>query len=742
MWTNRDCNDAQSHLKAQRLGKAISMMENYFFSHPNQYETGAFQLLRDDYDLLKTYWRNGAYDPQRDALYQQLIRRMYTFIEDFKWQNRIANSVCHSSADSLVRQHVFDWSSSQVRMTLESFVSNIAMLELEPPHTRQQQQDALYLAHQQFREKLFNYLWLSTSWKENRAQNYKEMILSPTIDPVDQQLMVSAVTLSCMNSFCINKFRLLTEVFQESLDESVRQRALVGWALCVDADSADIFHEQQPIVTALCQQESCRQQLTELQIQIIYCMLADEDSRKIKEEIIPDIMEGQQMRITRQGIIEAEDDQLENILHPETAERNMERMEASMKKMADMQKSGSDIYFAGFSQMKRFPFFSQVVNWFLPFYPQHPSVSAIWQQSKGKRFLQDITRLGAFCDSDKYSFVLAFEQVYRQLPAEMVDLINKGEAYPTAIGGEVPLEEQNQPAFIRRQYLQNLYRFFRLFPYRGEFCNPFAADETQLPKVLFSACPMFRGSDFEAHFIEIASFLIKRKKILEAYQVLQNIGLSHQQLSYYLMSGHLVSRYPSVVAKYVTNSADYYFQQALNIDPDNTKALQEHARFLFIEKEYQEALDVYNRLLALLPENMNVELNVAVCMVKLKNYDDALKILFRLNYNYPDQTSITRVLAWALTLTHKYPQAMKLYGQLLSLEHRHDEDVLNYGYCLWFQNDIQGAVSLFSQFLLLHANDVNVLEELFLNTDRRILADQNISDTDIMLMLDVLSKDS
>lgn len=741
MWTNKDCDEVQHQLSNRRLGKAISIMENYFYSHPNQFEISSFQLLKDDYELLKNYWRNGAFDPQRDSLYTQLIKRMYAFVEDFKWQNRIANSNCHSSADNQIRQHVTDWSPSQIKLTLENFVSNIAVLELEPEHVRHQKKDALYKAHQLFREKLFNYIWLSTSWKANAMQVFKEMILSPTIDIIDQQLMISAVTLSCMNSFCFNKFRLLTEVYREACEESIRQRGLVGWVVCIDNHCADIFPEQKIIIDELCKDEKCRQELTELQLQIIYCMSADDDSRKIKDEIMPSIIEGNNMKITRQGVIETDEDQLENILHPEAAERNMERMEASMKQMAEMQKSGSDIYFAGFSQMKRFPFFNQVVNWFVPFYHQHPAISAIWNQTKGKKFLQTITELGAFCDSDKYSFVFAFESVFNQLPAHMIEMIEKGEASPTAIGGEVPFEEQQQPAFIRRQYLQNLYRFFRLFPYRSEFSNPFAADGTseQMPKVLFAASPLLKNSDFETSFVEIASFLIKRGKIQEAYSVLQNISQPRQDLNYYLLAGHLAYQYPSVVGDSERALCKEYYKKALEIAPNHVKALRGQARCLFLDKKYQEALDLYERLMSMLPDNMGIELNVAICLVKVERYEEALKILFKLNYNYSDETSVTRVLAWTLTLTDKFEQAMKLYNNLLSDEHHTDEDILNYGYCLWFQNDIAGAVSMFKQFLNRQKGDMMSLERLFLDSDNNLLTVHNINQTDVMLMLDVLS---
>lgn len=43
--------------------------------------------------------------------------------------------------------------------------------------------------------------------------------------------------------------------------------------------------------------------------------------------------------------------------------------------MMDMREKGVDIYFSGFSQMKRFPFFSSLVNWFVPFISIIPNLN-------------------------------------------------------------------------------------------------------------------------------------------------------------------------------------------------------------------------------------------------------------------------------------------------------------------------------------------------------------------------------
>ena len=87
--------------------------------------------------------------------------------------------------------------------------------------------------------------------------------------------------------------------------------------------------------------------------------------------------------------------------------------------MMDMQKKGSDIYFGGFSQMKRFPFFYDISNWFTPFFFEHPDIIHFVKRAKGNKFLEKMMRVGPFCDSDKYSFVIAFQQVMEQIPESM-----------------------------------------------------------------------------------------------------------------------------------------------------------------------------------------------------------------------------------------------------------------------------------------------------------------------------------
>lgn len=102
----------------------------------------------------------------------------------------------------------------------------------------------------------------------------------------------------------------------------------------------------------------------------------------------------------------------------------------------NMQKAGSDIYFGGFSQMKRFPFFYKAANWFCPFYIENPEISSSIDKMENTSLVSNILENGPFCDSDKYSFTLAVSSVIAHLPENIKEMLNTKEAIMPAMGME------------------------------------------------------------------------------------------------------------------------------------------------------------------------------------------------------------------------------------------------------------------------------------------------------------------
>jgi tetratricopeptide (TPR) repeat protein len=731
MYQNDTLNHILQLVEQRRLGRAINELENFLLSNPKlKNDMTRLIDLQSDFKLLTDYWQRGYDDPKRQEVYGQLLRRLYVLTTNIIIHQRLSASTFMMSVYQRPRQIRKDWSMSNLRNQLEGFVSDVALLQLEPAATRQERRRTIYREHQLLVHDLFDYIITSRSWNESLAHTFTDMLLLPTIDSNDQQLIVSAITLSAMNAFDIGKFNVLMNVYLQTSDMALRQRALVGWALCLGGASTAVYPEVSAIVDEACQDDTCLDELTELQMQLFYCMDAEEDQRKIHDEIIPDILNGSNIKVTRHGLVEMDEDTLDDILHPDKAEEGMEHMEQSMRRMVDMQKQGADIYFGGFSQMKRFPFYNDLSNWFVPFYHEHPAVTNIWDNTKGKRFLQTITKVGAFCDSDKYSFVLAFEQVLRQFPAKMLKMIEDGEASPQPLGGEIDIEEQQQPAFVRRMYLQNMYRFFRLFSMRSEFVNPFDSPQ----HYVFFAADAFKGSPLQQRMPQVAAFLMKRRRYEEAMSVLSG-SASEASFDYNLLMGSLIMHLPMCTSM----SATDYFRHALRQRPDNEQALSGYARAAFRYQNYEVALNAYKKLMDNHPDHRGYMLNSAICYVNMEKTDEALKLLFKLDYEQPDDMKTKRVLAWVLTVADRYEQASKHFQQLLAQPQPQAVDMLNYGYCLWFQGQVSEAIVYFKQFLVSQSDESFSLENEFKFTEYKLLGRHNIGNVEIELMLDALA---
>lgn len=681
--------------------------------------------IKSDYKLMAEYWKQGFNDPQLPQLYDRLIRRTYVLTANMTGSMERKKSTFMQTLYSTARNENRNRTPDSVRTELEMHVSNVAMLSLQhDAGSKKQMQAELYGSHQRMMHTLFDYIVTADQWNERLAGDITDMLTAPTIDTVDQQLMVSAITLACLQTFDPTKFNVLMDTYSSSDDEHVRQRALVGWALCAVDNVAQLFPELAEKVRKACADEHCRQQIAELQMQMVYCSEADADTNKIKNEIMPGLMKGSNLTVTRQGLVEMDEDKLEEILHPDVSERNMQQMEDSMRQMADMQRNGADIYFGGFSQMKRFTFFNYMSNWFAPFYPEHPQVSEIWSQSRGHKLLQTITGIGAFCDSDKYSFVLAFNQVLNHLPKSLLEMVDHGEASPIPVGGEVALEDQQQPTFIRRMYLQNLYRFYRLFPERKEF-KPLWTDDGGW-SAPFLASAVYHTPEMFPQLKQVAAFMIKHHRNAQAAAMLDSIPSDYHDVTFYLMQA--------------TAHADGdFYAKALALDPDNVRALSGYARAVYNSGNYNDAVQAYSTLHSRNPENKGYALNLAVCLTTANRGEEALPLLYKLNYQYPDDRNVSRALAWTETLTGKYDQALRRYEALLTAKETDvPSDVLNEGLCCWLAGKRAEAADHFRHYLsLFPANgDAPDLSEEFFGSEYHHLHQRGISDTDILLMID------
>ena len=714
---------AINNLMDKRLDVAIELLEQLYVQRPTLIGHSELEAVKNDYQLMVDYMERGFTDDKRASLYLSLLQRLYRVAADLEISWRCKNVIVYVDAfrisDHLNTSHDF------IRSVLESFVSDVAMLSLLPEAERTEKAKDLYDRHQVFVNRLFNTLWTSCQWSDDDCAFYAELMLSPMVDVVDQQLLVSAVTLGAMNQFDINKFKALTTVYQQSTDERVRQRALVGWVLSV-FEGMDIFPEQDKIIRKLCENKDTIRELYALQIQFFYSQDTEKDNEKLQRDIMPYLVDGSNITIGRLGIVEKEEDSLENILNQDAEDKRMEQMEEKVRKMMEMQKQGSDIYFGGFRQMKRFPFFNDLANWFTPFYIDHPALRTTIERIGQPNILQTITNQGNFCESDKYSLAFAMESIINQIPGNIKEMMGS-EGVFDPMGTTL---DKSNPTYICRAYIQDLYRFFRLYRSSNELINPFIDNHKSsfVADTFFFVYKSFIGTGLDEYKMRLALYLYKHKNMDKLVELMSTFHV--EDANYNILMGYINLYFGKPDVAY------QIFNMVLQEDTENQWALKGMARAAMDCEDYDTAEHTYSQLLRLEPDNINYAVKRCVTLLKTERYAEAREELFRLDYQYPDNMNVKRVFAWTMLLDKSLDKASQLYDRILA-DTPMAEDYLNSGYCWWAKGNIGQAKNSFQAWITMtKGNKDRLLEEI--RNDQKVLDLYGITEIDCLLMVNLI----
>lgn len=720
------------NLNCGDLPLALDKLTDYARKYPFVPYTEELSSINESFQLMLQYMEQGIEDPTRDSMYREMLTKTNRVARNMLADYRRRSIDFYQKANADITKDVLT-SEKAIRMKLEDFVGNVAMLDFEPEEKRNEVRKKLYADHYKFMQSLFCSIVVSDMWTKEQADAMTELMLLSTVDSADIQLMVSAVMLAVMNNFDINKFKMLVEVYQRTDDEYVKQKALVGWALSV-SDKVYDTNSQTKIIEELCKAPETVKDLVELQKQVAFCMNAENDNKVIQNDIMPTLIKNSNVEVTRLGISEKENDPMQDILDPGAEDRAMEQVEEKFQQMMELQKSGADIYFGGFSQMKRFPFFYSLVNWFIPFNINHPDLVARIGNIENSKFLEMMLAKGPFCDSDKYSFALALSTVFDRLPANIREMMAKGEL---GIGGIGTVDLQT-PAYIRRQTLQDLYRFFRLYDKQKQIYNPFTEKNW-----LFLKNEVFDFSVFQEGIMQLGYFLMSKKTDMLLGNVVELLNSNSNCDTTTGRSAMMLC-----AAFYVKDQLCYpvaceLLKKLLDKEPDNVKAMTLFARASLLNKDYEQAKNTYAKLINMQEPKKSWLFNYAIALTKLKEFDSADKALYRLDFECPDTPNVKRALAWTLVWQKKLEQAAKIYDWLLGGKELAPHDYLNAAYCFWFMRNIKKATDCMVKYVESSENDkdegytmYNVSEKLYeeFEEDDDLLQTFGINETEKLLV--------
>ena len=617
------------------------------------------QQLEAEVELSCRWWKeNQPCPPADDMLDSYFLPKLQKIWDDyFLLDMMTSNNNYLLSLRNKVRASGRDWSWGEIRKRLESFVSNIALLQLQNDNEAAQQRlEVIYEEQKKYRQQMFLYVLTELRFSGGDIQELEDLLLTPTVDNIDQRMIISALTINGLMVFDPLKLRLLVNVYTKSEDIPVKQYALVGWALTLPRYPYSCDSQTTQIVRDLVDNDATvREELAQLQIQLAYCQSADRDSRNFQETIMPDIMKASNMRFTDKGLEMQEDDPMDDILGRSTTEKKMEEVESRMRSYMDKRSQGMDLFFQGFKHMKRYPFFSDISNWLVPFYYEHPDIAPALHQMGGNGILH-LMLDAPMCDNDKYSFVFAFLSIMNKVPKDIIEQMQQ-----TAPPENAYRDWMSDPAILRRNYLQSLYRFFQLFPYSESFVSPFCdTEEVEMPYLyppswLIVANKTLMETRFDNNIIDLLKYFLRKKDFGAVQFILDEYNDCDDSFDLcYVRTLFYADSLPEYEDEFLHN-----IEYCLKVKPDSITLRKLYAKWLYSCEKFQEAKTLFGKLMEEKDGNRNYMFSYALCCHKLGDYDEAKKVLFRLAYEHPDDREVGILLASTLFLDGKTEDAFK-----------------------------------------------------------------------------------
>ena len=559
---------------------------------------------------------------------------------------------------------------------------------------------------------MFNTVFISKKADEENLNDYISFVDSIDIPVRERSLFISALTLNLFHRFDPRKLLVLMNA---SVSDSIqiKSRALVGLITILQMYDIrwEVYPELQNRLEVLSEDPEFKKLVLQVIIQIIRSRETELISKKISEEIIPEMMRFNSMAGRK---LNMEDLMSDNDFSEKNPEWQKELEESGLvnklQEYSNLQLEGADVFHSTFAGLKNFPFFREMSNWFLPFDTSYSELRELFPDQKDNLLKTAIVDSSHMCDSDKYSFCLSLlqissaqrEQMMHQLGAEseqMKELQQEAKSMNKSLDEEI----------VSNQYIQNLYRFFKLNPYRSNFFDIFNLKLNFYDKK--SIAPLI--SDLGS-MKKIASFCFGKNFFKEALDIFNRMIIIEEDGDIWQKIG-----YCRQMLDDLQGALDAYIQ-ADSYTPNNSWILKRIAHIYRTLKEPELALDYYKKASKLTPDNISLELNIGHCYLELKDYDKALNCYFKVELLDDKSNKALRPIAWTAFLLRKFDLAKKYYERILGNKPT-VHDYLNAGHVELCIGNTSKAIELyqkaignndkFEQFAELFEADKNVLTD-------------------------------
>ena len=362
----------------------------------------------------------------------------------------------------------------------------------------------------------------------------------------------------------------------------------------------------------------------------------------------------------------------------------------------------------------------------MPF-TNHSSVAEVLKKENQPGLVEAMSKNYFLCNSDKYSLVFSMLQMpehFRDTMAQSLKM--ESEQIEEIKKDEELLAQSTKGETISNQYIQDIYRFFKLYYRKRDFHDPFDT-KLDLYNLFFikeiEDCETLLRTIGEAYFskdfyddaIAIFENLLEKDKL--NMELHQKIGYCYQKKGDY-------------------EKALSFYKKAEIMKSDSVWNLRKIAFCYRSLKDLETALKYYLLVEKQAPDNLGVQLNIGHCYLEQKMYHEALQVFFKVEYLAPTNQKVWRPIAWCSFITGKLEQADKYYRKIAEEERNH-HDWINLGHVTWCFKDRKNALLFYKKALESMNYDVNSFLRI-LKEDAPFLIENGINKNEIPIFLDKL----
>jgi len=694
-----------------------------------------FESINDTYRNMVKYTVEGIEDPERNRIYN------HTSMSVYELTDKVTQTLLTQSSGMQIYRMKMEFE-KRMEYAKEEAVEAISGLSFEhelddilkDSFLSKESADNGKENRDNILANIFNLIWLTDKFTEKDITLIQNIRKSDQITWYEKSIVVSALSLSLTRCFDITKIKLLFEFFESNMDQ-VWQRAIVGILinLYIYDDRLYLYPEITERLTQLSEHEGTGKIVEMVIIQLLSSRETEKITKKLQEEIIPEVIKITPKLEDKLDIESLMSQDFTDDKNPEWEDffKDTPDLYEKMEEFTNMQMEGADVFWSAFAMLKHFDFFRTIHNWFLPFHKENRDMLEIVNVEKENLdpevFMDGISKSAFLCNSDKYSFCLNIQYMPKAQKALLMEFFTAELKNLNELTDEDNmLNKASRDKFIFAQYIQDLYRFFKLHPLKQEFSDIFDQNfdfhNTRFLDNLVGDVSILRN---------IAEFYFEKDHFESAFEIYKSLS-NRGEVSYeiYEKMGYCLQR-----LKRYDEAVQYYIKAEL-FDTNRAWLLRKIGLCYRNLNDHNNAIKYYTEALKLDPENQFIQLSIGHCYLSIQQYEEALNYFYKLEYLSNENVKVLRPIAWILFLEGNFESALKYYQRILA-EAPNRFDFMNIGHVEWCLGNKHKAVENYQNSI--HEKD-NTLKQFMdsFKEDQIHLIKHGISSEEIYMVLDHL----